>query len=61
MLRPGGMLLYSTCTFSKKENEEVIAYLLESCPDMEVMQPKWYEGFTKGFPLAHASEEINGL
>ena len=59
MLRPGGMLLYSTCTFSKKENEEVIAYLLESCPDMEVMQPKWYEGFTKGFPLAHASEEIN--
>ena len=41
MLRPGGMLLYSTCTFSKKENEEVIAYLLESCPDMEVMQPKW--------------------
>ena len=37
----------------------MIAYLLESCPDMEVMQPKWYEGFTKGFPLAHASEEIN--
>ena len=35
MLRPGGMLLYSTCTFSKQENEEVIAFLLKERPDME--------------------------
>ena len=28
MLRGGGMLLYSTCTFSRKEDEEVIEYLL---------------------------------
>ena len=29
MLRPGGMLLYSTCTFSPQENEGVISFILE--------------------------------
>lgn len=29
MLRPGGMLVYSTCTFSEAENEEVIRHFLE--------------------------------
>ena len=29
LLAPGGMLLYSTCTFSPEENEQVIEYLLE--------------------------------
>ena len=24
MLRPGGMMLYSTCTFDRRENEETI-------------------------------------
>ena len=28
MLKPGGKLLYSTCTFSKEENERSIEYLL---------------------------------
>lgn len=59
MLRPGGMLLYSTCTFSKKENEEVIAYLLSRREDMEVVTPVWYEGFVHGFPLEEVSEEVN--
>ena len=28
MLKPGGMLLYSTCTFAPLENEQSIEYLL---------------------------------
>jgi len=28
-LKPGGTLVYSTCTYTKEENEEVVAYLLE--------------------------------
>ena len=28
-LKPGGVLVYSTCTYTKEENEEVVAYLLE--------------------------------
>lgn len=59
MLCPGGMLLYSTCTFSKKENEEVIAHLLGSREDMEVVSPAWYEGFVHGFSLKGVSEDVN--
>lgn len=58
MLKPGGKMLYSTCTFSKKENEETIAYLLEQCEDMEVLEPFGYEGFSEGFPLEGKSEKI---
>ena len=59
MLRPGGMLLYSTCTFSKKENEEVIAFLLKERPDMEIIAPAPYKDFSKGFSLEGETEEIN--
>lgn len=30
LLKPGGEIVYSTCTFSPKENEEVISYLISS-------------------------------
>ena len=38
-LRPGGILVYSTCTFSMEENEETIAYFLQQHPDMHVERP----------------------
>ncbi|MBD3210744.1 NOL1/NOP2/sun family putative RNA methylase [Candidatus Micrarchaeota archaeon] len=31
-LKPGGTLVYSTCTYAKEENEEVVANLLENVP-----------------------------
>lgn len=34
-LRPGGHLFYSTCTFSAKENEKIIAWLCEQIPELE--------------------------
>lgn len=37
MLKPGGTLLYSTCSFSFEENEEVIEYLL-STSDAEIIE-----------------------
>ena len=48
MLRPSGMLLYSTCTFSVQENEENIAFLLRNCPDMRLVRPKWNPYFSYG-------------
>ena len=33
MLRPGGRMAYSTCTFNRAENEETIAAFLERHPD----------------------------
>lgn len=44
MLRPGGLMLYSTCTFSAEENEGTIAYLLETCPEMELLEIPMYRG-----------------
>ena len=56
-LNPGGLLIYSTCTFNTKENEENIRYFLEHYDDMTVLpvaiQPEWHitgsllEGFTE--------------
>lgn len=37
MLRAGGFLLYSTCTFSPLENEETIQFLLDQYPELEVV------------------------
>ncbi len=48
MLRPGGKLLYSTCTFSPLENEETIRYLLKERPGMHLIPLKGYEGFSPG-------------
>ena len=36
MLRPGGRLVYSTCTFSPEENEGVISQFLKAHPDFAV-------------------------
>lgn len=50
MLRPGGSLLYSTCTFSELENEQVVQELLDTCPEFSLQEVKGYEGFAKGQP-----------
>jgi NOL1/NOP2/sun family putative RNA methylase len=43
MLKPGGTIVYSTCTFSKEENEDVIEYFLERHTDftLEEMERFW--------------------
>ncbi len=50
LLRPGGMMLYSTCTFSPEENEQVIEYLLERHRDLSIVPMKMCEGFDTGHP-----------
>ena len=37
MLKPGGTLAYSTCSFSKEENEDVISLFLASVPEAELI------------------------
>jgi NOL1/NOP2/sun family putative RNA methylase len=60
MLKPGGMMLYSTCTFSPEEDEGTIAFLLKEHPEFHVVNPLdykdlsiesiSYEGFSSGHP-----------
>lgn len=60
MLRPGGMLLYSTCTFSPEEDEDTLAFLLREYPELSMVKPELsYEGFAPGRPeWADGKEEL---
>lgn len=49
MLKPGGMLLYSTCTFAKMEDEDTIQWILEEEPDLELVPLTPWEGACGGF------------
>lgn len=50
MLKPGGMLVYSTCTFSPLENEQSIEYLLSLDETLEIKEFDKYEYFDDGHP-----------
>lgn len=39
MLRPGGRMVYSTCTFAPEENEGSVDRLLKRHPEMEILDP----------------------
>ena len=45
LLRPGGRLVYATCTFAPEENEGSIWRFLQSHPDFELIEPTWRPGF----------------
>lgn len=50
MLKPGGTIIYSTCTFSKEENEQSVEYLLSLDDSLHIMELPLFEGFDKGHP-----------
>lgn len=50
MLKPGGMLIYSTCTFSKEENEQSIEYLLSLNSSLHLVELPLFSGFDRGHP-----------
>ena len=57
MLKPGGMMLYSTCTFDPEENEGTIEYLIEQYPEFEIKEIRPYEGFACGKPEVTKSQD----
>ena len=48
MLKPGGCILYSTCTFAKEEDEDVIDWLLWQYPELEIVPIPLWEGACRG-------------
>lgn len=50
MLAPGGLLLYSTCTFAPQENEGSVSYVLERSPEMDLIRPGKIPGASPGDP-----------
>jgi len=50
LLRPGGRMVYSTCTFAPEENEAVVARFLRTHPDFELVDPAPLPGLSPGRP-----------
>ncbi|AMP20216.1 hypothetical protein AZF37_02625 [endosymbiont 'TC1' of Trimyema compressum] len=50
LLKPGGYLMYSTCTFSPAENEGTIQYLFNEYPDYEILELPKEDGISSGRP-----------
>ena len=48
MLKPGGRLVYSTCTFSPEENEGSICHFLQTHPEFTILPAEKMEGMTGG-------------
>lgn len=49
MLKPGGLMLYSTCTFDPSENERIIEHL-KRISEFHVLPMENYEEFCPGIP-----------
>lgn len=68
LVRPGGWLAYTTCTFSPEENEDIIYRFLESAASdnpFDLAQTPWFTGFAEGQPgwvtAAHSPREAQQL
>ncbi len=48
LVRPGGRLVYSTCTFNPEENEGNVARFLADHPDFALIEPPQRPGFSPG-------------
>lgn len=50
MLKPGGILVYSTCTFAPEEDEQNAAWLLQTYPDLQMEAVNKVAGMDDGRP-----------
>jgi len=50
LVRPGGRLVYSTCTFAPEEDEGTLARFLTDHADFELIAAPQFPGFDKGRP-----------
>jgi len=71
LVKPGGRLVYATCTISREENEEVVSAFLEENKDFSVISPAktnpdlfgrftTEEGFFRSMPHVHDMDGFFG-
>ncbi|QEK11755.1 NOL1/NOP2/sun family putative RNA methylase [Crassaminicella thermophila] len=61
MLRAGGNVLYSTCTFSPEENEEIIKEFIKDNSQFYIVDIPKNNGFSKGRPeWVNGEKELEG-
>jgi 16S rRNA C967 or C1407 C5-methylase (RsmB/RsmF family) len=52
-LAPGGYLMYATCTYTKKENEKVVEWLLKEYEDLETVELPFLNEFRSKYSEAN--------
>ncbi|WP_282709013.1 RsmB/NOP family class I SAM-dependent RNA methyltransferase [Ligilactobacillus sp. Marseille-Q7487] len=50
MLKPGGQLVYSTCTFAPEEDEQIVSWLIATYPYLKIVELPRYQGMDAGRP-----------
>ena len=60
MLRPGGRICYSTCTFAPAENEDCMARFITSHPEFHLVEVEKKGNMSAGNP-AYAQTKVEGL
>ena len=60
MLRPGGRICYSTCTFAPAENEDCMARFITSHPEFHLVEVEKKGNMSAGNP-AYAKTQVEGL
>lgn len=60
MLRPGGRLVYSTCTFAPEENEGTVSRFIGRHPEFRIEEAHRTEGMKAGIPR-WAEVQVEGL
>lgn len=61
MLRPGGIMAYSTCTFSPEEDEQAVEAFLRAHPDFRIKKAEKFPGLSDGVPewSLHGTAELS--
>jgi 16S rRNA C967 or C1407 C5-methylase (RsmB/RsmF family) len=54
LLRPGGLMIYSTCSFSERQNEEVVKWLLDNNSNAQIV-PVTFRDALPSDRVAHGS------